>query len=212
VAVPPKSPLIDIRPPVAYAGQSDDRHVTPPLGLPAGSVRALLVVMLTLTLWYLVLLEKVVPDYLADTAFLAIAFYFGERSTREGIGTAKRQPLYMPRGVVRGAIVGGFFTVYVYQWISGHQIPPVVTSIVDILAGYAVGVAVSLAVRASTRKARSGALAAFGHARALLTLAGVAFLCSISVTGQDAMVPPVYLTVLDLLVAFYFGSRSVWGS
>ncbi len=209
MASPPKSSSIDIKPPVAYTGQADERSVTPPLGLPPGSVRALLVVMLVLTLWYLVIVQRVVPDYLADTAFLAIVFYFGERSTREGTGTAKRQPLYMPRGVVRGAIAGGFFSVYAYLWASGRQIPPAVTSIVDILAGYTVGVVVSLAVRASTKNTRPGALAAFGHAKALLTLLGVASLCAIAITGQDAMVPPVYITLMDLLVAFYFGSRAV---
>ena len=209
MAVPARSSALEAKPPVAFQAKPEVKPITPPLGLPPGSVRALLVVMLTLTLWYLVILERIVPDFLTDTAFLAILFYFGERSVNEGMGTAKRQPLYMPRGVVRGLIVGGFFLVYGYQWLLGRLIPPILTSIVDILAGYSVGVAVSLAARASARNARPGVLATFGHARALLTLVGVAFICTIAVTGQDALVPPTFITVLDLLVAFYFGSRAV---
>ena len=209
MAAPAISPGSAMKQSIEHGTKPTEKPVTPPLGLPPGSVRALLMIMLTMTVWYLVVLERIVPEYLADTAFLAIVFYFGERSVSEGTSTTRRQPLFMPRGVVRGAVVVGFFIIYAYQWLSGRQIPPFLTSIVDILAGYTAGVAVSLAIRASSRNAKPGILSAFGHARALFTLLGVGILCAIAITGRDAMVPPVFLTILDLMVAFYFGSRAV---
>ena len=165
--------------------------------------------MLTVTVWYLVFVERLVPDYLADTAFLAIVFYFGARSTEEGTGAAPRQPLYLPRGFVRGLIVAGTLGIYAYIWFLGRQIPEILRTIVDLFVGYVIGVAVSATVRATSRRARPGALAAFGHARALLCLAGVGLLCLAAVTEQHAAVPAVYITVLHMLVAFYFGSRAV---
>jgi len=184
---------------------------TPPLGMPAGSVRAILALMLSLVVWYLVYQGRALPVYLADTAFLGIAFYFGARTSDEEKASEKprRQPLFLPRGFVRGLIVGGFLGLYGLLWWQGRPADPVVTAIFELLAGYAVGVGVSVTVRATSKRARPTALAAFGHARAMLTLVGVGFLCVAAVTGQDAVVPPVLLTALQFLVAFYFGSRSV---
>lgn len=187
------------------------REVTPPLGLPLGSVRALLALILTATLWYLILRERLVPVYLADTAFLAVTFYFGARTSDEEKRSEapRRQPLFLPKGFVRGLIVAGTFGVYGYLWYSGRGIPDALRVIFELFIGYTAGVVVSGVVRAGARAAQPGALAAFGHARATLCLVGVSFLCIAAVFGADAVVPPIYLTVLQFLVSFYFGSRSV---
>src|SRR3990172_3157799 len=53
----------------------------PPLGLPTGSVRAVLALILCATMWYLVYLGEAVPGLLASAVLLVVAFYFGVRST-----------------------------------------------------------------------------------------------------------------------------------
>jgi hypothetical protein len=179
-------------------------------------VRALLALLLSATLWYLIYQGRVLPGYLADTAYLGVAFYFGARTSDEEKPPERprRQPLFLPKGFVRGIIVAGFLGLYAFLWFTDRarlEEPgfETVTAIFDLLVGYVAGVLVSAVVRAGARQARSGTLALFGHLRALLALVGVAFLCLTAITGEDAVVPPIYLTLLHVLVAFYFGSRSV---
>ena len=206
--------LSRIRPPLSPGDvlSPTGREVTPPLGLPPGSVRALLVVILSLTFWYLVYRGLLVPDYLAQTVFLAVAFYFGARTSDEKAPSEKktRAPLGLPRGFVRGFVSLGFLGLYAYLWFARPaDIPPVLAAIFELLIGYVAGVVLSAVVRSSSRRTSSGALAAFGHARALLCLVGVVFLSFAAVTDQSGLVPPLYIPALQFLVSFYFGSRSV---
>jgi hypothetical protein len=102
-------------PPVAY------RH---PLGLPAGSVRALLTFMVLGTVWTLLLMpaEKMisVPLYLYYLTFLVIGSYFGSRSHAPP-GRRETPPLYLPRGSIRFLIIAGFLGVAGYGWYQDHE-------------------------------------------------------------------------------------------
>jgi len=198
-------------PPLPPGFTVPQREATPPLGLPAGSVRALLALILSATLWYLIAKDRLVPDYLADTAFLAVAFYFGARTSDEEAKSERprRQPLFLPRGIVRGVIALGFFGVYGLLWYQQRAIPDYITAIAELLLGYVVGVAVSVAINSSAKRSSPGMRSAFGHARALLCLVGVSFLSLAAVLGFNDAVPPIYITALQFLVSFYFGSRAV---
>jgi hypothetical protein len=82
-----------------------------PLGLPAGSVRALMVIMTMGTIWVLLLIRKPVPIFLYYLLFLTTGVYFaarGSTATRAG-GPA---PLYLPRGSIRLLLVAAFFGLF----------------------------------------------------------------------------------------------------
>ena len=82
--------------------------------MPAGSVRALLTLMVLGTVWALLLMppekELRVPPYLYYLTFLVIGSYFGTRSnaSRE---PGERHPLFLPRGSIRLIIMAGFIGV-----------------------------------------------------------------------------------------------------
>jgi len=61
----------------------------PPLGLPAGSVRATLAIILSGSLWYVILRGGDPPQILVDSALLVVAFYFGVRSTAPVVPAAR---------------------------------------------------------------------------------------------------------------------------
>jgi hypothetical protein len=99
-------PVTFAPPPISRA----DRH---PLGLPPGSVRALLILMVMGTIWVLLLMPRVVhvPLYLWYLLFLTTGAYFAGRSSTRDNGPA---PLYLPRGSIRILIVVGFFGIIGY--------------------------------------------------------------------------------------------------
>lgn len=101
-------------------------RVRHPLGLPAGSVRALLILMIMGTIWTLMAMPKerniTVPIYLYYLLFLTTGAYFAGRSHAFATGTHEQPPLYLPRGSIRSLIVIGFLAVLgfaIYQDPSG---------------------------------------------------------------------------------------------
>ena len=88
-------------------------RVRHPLGLPAGSVRALMIIMVMGTIWTLLLMPKIeVPLYLYYLLFLTTGAYFASRGQAKG--SPETPPLYLPRGSIRFLLVVGFFGVMGY--------------------------------------------------------------------------------------------------
>lgn len=89
-------------------------------GWPAGSVRALMALVVFGTMWVFLVLrpDQDVPEYLRDLLFIILGHYFAVRSRNQS-GTAAAgsepsaeepgpPPLYLPRGSVRLLLIGGF--------------------------------------------------------------------------------------------------------
>jgi hypothetical protein len=93
-----------------------------PLGLPAGSVRALLTFMVLGCFWTLLIAseqrEVYVPSYLYYLMFLIVGAYFAHRS--HGLAAhGEAPPLYLPGGTFRVLIVLGFLGVV--GWVYYHN-------------------------------------------------------------------------------------------
>lgn len=115
------------------------------LGLPEGSVRALLAVAIFATIWVLLVQHprEEVPDYLRDLLFIVMGHYFASR--RRGLAEPEPgpAPLYLPRGSIRFVLFAGFAAVAVLLYRSGHLLDPahnagVVTLL--LVAGFLLGV------------------------------------------------------------------------
>src|ERR1700712_3201186 len=84
------------------------------LGMPAGSVRAVLAVMIFATVWGLLAFDpsREVPDYLRDLLFVIMGHYFATRKKSahdadDGKSEAGPPPLFLPNGTVRLVLVAG---------------------------------------------------------------------------------------------------------
>jgi hypothetical protein len=91
-------------------------------GLPAGSVRALLAVLVFATAWGLLVFHPYqdLPDYLRDLLFIILGHYF---AARRRLGAAEEPgppPLYLPRGSVRVVLVAGTIGVAVLLYRRGQ--------------------------------------------------------------------------------------------
>jgi hypothetical protein len=198
------------------------------LGLPAGSVRALLAVLIFATTWGLLIVKpnQEVPDYVRDLLFIIMGHYFAVRRRSGPAEEPGPPPLYLPRGSVRLFLVVGSMAVAVllFRWgrlTTLDDNPGVVTLL--LIGGFLLGVAVNT-VSTWWRDRGHQTPRIVEDLRALISMAAAVIL-AILVWNQVLVLFPtnsvdalltsrVHLGrfgvehILAAVVGFYFGSRS----
>lgn len=199
-----------------------NRH---PLGLPPGSVRALLILMVMGTIWVLLLMPRAVhvPLYLWYLLFLCTGAYFAGRSSSRDQGPA---PLYLPRGSIRILIVIGFFGILGYAIFkdpSGFANTPMLTEAdkketlvlpTVMIGAFLIGVIVNAACwkllkRPEGMPAWYQDVQAWVSVLAVLGLGAQVILELVifpSLTSPPSL--PQLQIVLSSVIAFYFGVRT----
>src|SRR5215469_8333716 len=121
------------------------------LGLPSGSIRALLAILIFGTIWALLLVQPgaEVPDYLRDLLFIILGHYFAVRHRASEDPEPGPPPLFLPRGSVRFLLIAGSAAVAVLLFRRGHLIPldrnPGVVTLL-LVGGFLLGVAMNAAM------------------------------------------------------------------
>src|SRR5262249_23694790 len=118
------------------------------LGLPSGSIRALLAILIFATVWCSILVSptREIPAYLGDLLFIIMAHYLAARR-RAGAGPHPGPPpLFLPRGSVRLFLLVGSVLVAVLLYRRGQltavdRNPGVVTLL--LVGGFLLGVAMN---------------------------------------------------------------------
>jgi hypothetical protein len=198
------------------------------LGLPSGSIRALLALLIFATTWSLLVLRpsREVPDYLRDLLFIIMGHYFAARRRSDQGDEPGPPPLYLPRGSVRLILIAGSAAVALVLFQRGQLTTPrsnpgVVTLL--LVGGFLLGVVLNAVSDAlSERGYRPPRLAE--DLRALVSLAAALILVVLVLNRLllffpqeriDAILSPWVLIdrygpehVLAAVVGFYFGSRS----
>ncbi len=198
------------------------------LGLPAGSVRALLAVLVFVTTWGLLIVKpnQEVPGYLRDLLFIILGHYFAIRRRSGPAQEPGPPPLYLPRGSVRLFLVVGSVAVAVLLFRRGQLTtmddnPGAVTLL--LIGGFLAGVALNT-VSTWWRDGGHHTPRIVEDLRALISMAAAAILVilvwnqvlTVFPTGSvDALLSPrIHVGhlgvehVLAAVVGFYFGSRS----
>jgi hypothetical protein len=215
----PASPGLVIRP-----GAGVPRHA---LGLPAGSVRALLTFMILGLIWALMLLpeekEIKIPLYLYYLMFLILGHFFaahGHSIASPATGTAS--PLYLPRGTLRTLIIVGFLAVLGYRYYLHRNIEDLLNVRepllqqpylpLVILTGFFVGVFLGrlFGRKLSTAPWFQDILAWVALLATLGLGAEVIILLIInpSVAAENRLYLEKWHVVLSGIISFYFGARS----
>ena len=198
-----------------------------PLGLPAGSVRALLTLMILGLIWALLLLpeekEIHIPLYLYYLMFLILGHFFAAHGhSIAGPATGAASPLHLPRGTLRALIILGFLAVfgyryYVYQDFEklfklGEPLFQQPYLPLIILAGFFIGVILNRMIIRSV-----GITPWFQDVLAwvaLLATLGLAAEVIIQLIINPSLDPEQRLTLhpwhllLSAIISFYFGARS----
>jgi hypothetical protein len=123
------------------------------LGLPAGSVRALLALIVFGAIWAWLLLkaDDEVPQYLQNLLFIIMGHYFAARHEKKQGDVPGPPPLFLPVGSVRLILLGGFVAVAIllFQqervWIPHGDDAKIHKGVLTLLlvAGFLLGVAVA---------------------------------------------------------------------
>jgi hypothetical protein len=194
-----------------------DERTFHPLGLPKGSVRALLALSCFFTVMALLMLEKLHQVKLFWELWLAnyvmLGYYFASRQnqTAQTETAEEPSPLHLPKGTVRWLIILGFLGTAIfilYQWSQGkralwehHAFFPIVS-----LASFFFG-RVFQAVTGSWNKGASNHWKLLLNAKAL---AGLFAAITIPVTLLFDVDFPYILQLQRfslVYIVFYFGSR-----
>jgi hypothetical protein len=205
-----------------------DWRTVQPLGLPPGSIRALLAILIFGTVWALLLVQPgaEIPDYLRDLLFIIMGHYFAARHRASADPDPGPPPLFLPRGSVRFLLIAGSIAVAVLLFRRGQltsldKNPGVVTLL--LVGGFLLGVAMNAVVSWwRNRGHRTPRLAE--DIRAILSLAAAGLLIFLVLNRLVELVPPTRIDqlippgihlgrfgpehILAAVVGFYFGSRS----
>jgi hypothetical protein len=194
-------------------------------GLPAGSVRALLVIMVLGSAAALTALhpEAAIPDAFRDLLFLILGSYFAHRRGQSEEKQVGPNPLFLPTGTIRFLINLGFIAVVVVLLRRKEPFNPEATPAVYplmIVAGFLIGVMSSRLAKVFWTRGRQPKRI-WADIRAALTLLVAGFLVLLAWDQIFHFLPerradgprfPITDTgirhFLAAVVAFYFGARS----
>jgi hypothetical protein len=202
------------------------------LGLPAGSIRALLAFLVLGLLWLLVLTPgpgglpplkdqraSLVFIYLQTLMVLILASFFAAHGSSIGSRVSRRSPLGLPRGSVRFLLLAGYLglAIYLYQAKLEFEFPPTglyVVWMLVLISGFFLGHVITGMVRfmsGGTLPAWFQDIQAWVALLAMMLLGIIAIVhlvinTSLPMEGQLDM--PTVEAVLAGLVGLYFGARS----
>jgi hypothetical protein len=207
---------------------ADDWRKRHAFGLPSGSVRALLAILIFGTIWGELLLNptKAIPDFLGDLLFIIMGHYFAIRRKSAQEPEPGPPPLYLPNGSVRLLFILGSATVALLLYRRGQlasldRNPAALTLL--LIGGFLLGVVVN-AISVWWIDKGHQPHRIVEDSRALVSLAAAVLLILLVVNRLFPYIPPDQIDtdvrkwlplgqfglehVLAAVVGFYFGSRS----
>jgi hypothetical protein len=188
----------------------------PPLGLPGGSVRALLTLLIVAVVVAEVARGRAVESLWVETLMIALAHYFTSRRfvrlspevvrrlEAEGYLEGEANPLWLPRHSIRAVVVLAFVGLAVYLHQAGRLWESQALSLLGVVFAYLLGVlARSVWVWWSGgRPSRR-----WGDLQAAVVLGVVGITAVAYLAGRPDLIPPQARNVPLGLALFYFGSR-----
>lgn len=198
----------------------------PPLGLPTGSVRA----MLTLILVAVVITRIVQGNDVGESnkaddlmwveaLLIALSHYFTSRRFVElppnvlreledqGVVERERNPLFLPRNSIRIIIVGAFGWLTYHLYKTGQLWAHHAASLLGLLAAFMFGALVRRISAALNFRRRNTPQGAWGDLKALIVLISVLAVAIPEFLGNPLVLPPSFHRVALAMMLFYFGSR-----
>jgi hypothetical protein len=196
------------------------------LGMPAGSVRALLTLIVVGLICATLLIPAreapvPIPPYLIHLLYMMVGHYFASRGLSRSSDVKESGPLYLPTGCVRLIIIAALVGTVVWKYVNDRpgleaQFTVSVEALkaqpflaIIVLAGFFLGALVRMVLG---RRDRSVALLNF---EAWMSLIAVLLMCVaalIHLVINPSLAEPLDLPdwegFLAAIVAFYFGERS----
>ena len=202
------------------ADASDADRTHRPLGLPPGSVRAVLALTVVGLVIQQALVGAPISLLLSETLLIVLAHYFASRRLvdlpealrrrleQDGVLEAEPSPLWLPKHSVRIIILLAFCsTALVLLW-QGRLFQPGAFGTIGLFFAYLAGISVRGLVRWRRKNvAPSRRRSVWAHLKAAAVLAACAAVTALTLSGELATLPGWVEKLLLSLILFYFGSR-----
>ncbi|HET6423195.1 MAG TPA: hypothetical protein VFG20_05900 [Planctomycetaceae bacterium] len=191
----------------------------PPLGMPTGSVRALLTLIVVAVVVMNLATGRDLDVIWVETLLMALAHYFTSRRfvelpkdvrlklERDGILEEEQHPLFLPKHSIRLVLLASFAGLAAYLYRENRLWEPRAATLLGMIFAYLLGSLLRGFGRWWNRGRTTPPSRFWGDAKALvvLTMVGAVALCEF--TGmRDILDDRVHKVALGLLL-FYFGSR-----
>lgn len=198
----------------------------PPLGMPTGSVRAILTLILVAVMITRIVREGDLPvdpahdDLLwIEALLIALSHYFTSRRfvdlppearrqlEEDGVLDRERNPLFLPRNSIRIIIIAafGWLTYYLYQ--QNRLLEHHATTLLAMMASFLLGATVRRIGIWWNRNQIKRSQGTFGDLKALIVLAAMLCVAIPEFLGSPDVLNPVFHRVALGMMLFYFGSR-----
>jgi hypothetical protein len=198
------------------------------LGLPAGSIRALLALLVTGMISLLIALPphdpvRKIPPYLFYLLFIVVTHFFAAHGHSIRHVRGSPSPLYLPRGLVRLLILVGLAGSVTFAMIRDQPAflaemeatmqeltkPPYLLLPVYVLGGFFLGVIVRTLVGRDNPSPAIQDIEAWFALIAILLMCIAAFIKFVIETSLwEPLSWPEFEAIVAAVVAFYFGERS----
>lgn len=190
-----------------------------PLGLPSGSVRALLTLIVVGVTCTDIIKGLSIEAVWAETLMVALAHYFTSRRfvqlppetlrklEDDNVIPKEPLPLYLPRGTIRFLILGSFIGVAVYQYRQGKLAEPSTFAMFVTLLAYFAGTTFRGCMNWWYRGRNVQEARWWADAKAVAVLVALVVTSLLQVLGTQSHAPLWLENITMAMVLFYFGSR-----
>jgi len=180
----------------------------PPLGLPRGSIRALLTLLIVAVVIAQVVRGQEVELLWAETLMIALAHYFTSRRfvnlppdvirrlAAEGHIEEERNPLFLPRYSIRVILVLAFLGLGAYLYWENRLFEPQALSVLGVVFAYLLGIVL-----------RFGRFRVWEDLKAVVVLLVLLYTAGAYLANRPDLAPYQLRDISLGLVLFYFGSR-----
>ena len=197
----------------------------PPLGLPTGSVRALLTLVVVAVVVAKLAFDRP-PDVLwIETLMIALAHYFTsrrfvalppavmQRLEQEGVLENERQPLYLPKNSIRTIIIGAFVGLGIYlfrgegNWYERRLFQPQSVAMLSMVFAYLLGAIVGTISGWFKKRRAQPITGTWGDIKAVIVIGAILVAAVPEFVDFGMPFPPLVDRIALGLALFYFGSR-----
>ena len=191
----------------------------PPLGLPTGSVRASLTLMVVAVVVTKLALGRELDVLWIETLLIALAHYFTsrrfvslppgvlQRLENEGVIEKERHPLYLPRNSIRTIIVAAFVGFGIYLYREKRLFEAQSLALLSMVFAYLLGAIVRGISQWVTRHRALPPSGTWGDIKALIVLGAMLTVAVPEFMSAEPVLSPHVHRVALGLTLFYFGSR-----
>jgi hypothetical protein len=212
-------PDLDSLTPPAGGAALRPSAIRPPLGLPNGSVRALLTLLVVSVVIVQVIRSREVEPLWTETLMIALAHYFTSRRfinlppdlirrlEAEGHVEVESNPLYLPRHSIRAIVVLAFAGLAFYLIRERRLFDLHALSILGVVSAYLLGILARSIIAWLTKGSHARTYRGWEDLKGALVLAVMTYTAGAYLLDRSDLVPLQLRNATLGLVLFYFGSR-----